>query len=190
MWIEKGDQVLLMIDSNENLVNNKYGSFRYTMESIGLNELILSQDPRLTPPPTRTPRTHKIDGIFGTPALAVPKCGYDTFVGFTDHCLSWVVIYWDSALGIFQKIQRTVARYLQCDGLRSMAKYVHLLESFLEEAHIFDTVLDLEANNSIPLNKKDAELFKTLDIIITKCMKRAEKSAASYTWVELLSHPS
>ena len=102
-WIAGGDQVILMIDANENLSKSKSGSFPHQMEKIGLTELILSQHTSLTPPLTRNPGTHTIEGIFGTLGLDVIKGGYPLFFGITDHRLSWIDIQWDSALGLFKK---------------------------------------------------------------------------------------
>ena len=115
MWLDNDDQVIVMIDANVQLVGKEQGSFRYKLEDIGLTELIMSKHPHLTPPPTRTPETKTIDGIFGTPALDVERAGYGPFVGYTDHRLSWVDIRWESTFGLFQKIQRPLARRLQCD---------------------------------------------------------------------------
>ena len=72
-WIEGGDQVILMIDANEALQNNKKGSFRRRMEDIGMNEIILNHHPHLQPPSTTPPGTNTIDSIFGTGSLIVKK---------------------------------------------------------------------------------------------------------------------
>jgi len=92
--------VLFLVDDNERLTKIKEGSFRHTMDMIGLHELILTQHPRLKPHPTRYPGAHTINGIFVAPALDVVHVRHAPFVGYTDHRLSWVNIRWDSALGI------------------------------------------------------------------------------------------
>ena len=86
-WMDNGDQVIVIIDANVDLTNNKKDTFRYNLESLGLNELIMSKHPNLTLPSTRTPGTKTIDGIFGTPALDVVWSGYAPFVGYSDHRL-------------------------------------------------------------------------------------------------------
>lgn len=40
MWIDNGDQVMLMIDANEKSSTSKSGSVRHCMENIGLNKPI------------------------------------------------------------------------------------------------------------------------------------------------------
>ena len=52
--MDKGDQVIGMLDANVDLVTNEDG-FKGKLEDIGLKELIMSQHPDLTPPPTRIP---------------------------------------------------------------------------------------------------------------------------------------
>ena len=89
--MEKGDQIIVMLDVNVDLATNE-DSFKERLEEIGLKKLIMSKHPHLTPPPTRTPCTKTIDGIFGTPALDVEWAGYSPFCGFTDHRSSWVDI--------------------------------------------------------------------------------------------------
>ena len=70
----------------------------------------MSKHPRLKPPPTRTPGSRTIDSIFGTPALDVERAGYGPFYGFTGHRLPWLDIRWESAIGLYQVIQRPLAR--------------------------------------------------------------------------------
>ena len=53
-WMDKGDQVIVMLDANVDLATNEDG-FKERLEDIILKELIMSQHPDLTPPPTRTP---------------------------------------------------------------------------------------------------------------------------------------
>ena len=178
----RGDQVVLTIDANEALQKNTKGSFRRRMEDIGMNELILNHHPHLKPPSTRSPGTNTIDSIFGTGSLIVRKACYGPFVGYSDHRLAWVDIDWHSALGIFQKIQRPIARRLQCDDLRSVKKYLKVLTSLLDEADV-DLAISLEKDASIPLSKNDAILYEELDRKITRCMKMAENFSENYLWV-------
>ena len=101
--MDKGDQIIVMLDANTDLATNEDG-LKERLEEIGLKELIMSKHPHLTPPPTRTLGTQKIDRIFGTPSLDVERAGCSPFCGFTDHRLSWVGIRWESAFIILQKI--------------------------------------------------------------------------------------
>ena len=50
--MDKGDQVIAMLDANVDLATNEDG-FKERLKDIGLKELIMSQHPDLTPPPTR-----------------------------------------------------------------------------------------------------------------------------------------
>ena len=75
------------------------------------------------------PGTNTIDSFFGTESLVVNKVDHGPFVGYMDHTLVWVDINRDSALGIFQKVQRPIARQLQRDDPRSVKKYLKQLEA-------------------------------------------------------------
>ena len=68
VWLDKSDQVVVMLYANVDLVESKEGSFRYKLEEIGLKELSIFKHPLLKSPPICTPGTKTIDGIFGTPA--------------------------------------------------------------------------------------------------------------------------
>ena len=94
--------------------------------------------------------------------------------GFTDHKLTWVDIDWNSALGVFQKIQRPIARRLQCDDPRSVKKYLKTLRMMLDDAEKNRAVL-LEANAAMPLSIADALLYEEIDKEITRCTQMAEK---------------
>ena len=74
-WMDEGDQVIVMIDSNLDLANSKKGIFRHKLEEIEMHELLLNQHPNLKPPATRFPCRLTIDDIFGTPALEVSQGG-------------------------------------------------------------------------------------------------------------------
>jgi len=175
VWLDNGDQVVIMIDANVQLVDTEEGSFRHKLEDIGLKELIMSKHPHLKAPPTRTPGTKTIDGIFGTPALDVERAGYGPFVGYTDHRLSWIDISWESTFGLFQKIQRPLARRLQCDDPKAVYKYIKLLDKMLAAADIATRVTKLELSVTIPMTTADMEAYEEIDKCITKCMLKAEK---------------
>ena len=91
-WTDYGDQVIVTINANVDISTDKKGTFRHTLKSIGLNELILSRHPNLYPPPTCNPGTKTIDGISGTPAINIEKGEYAQFTGFSDHYLVWIDI--------------------------------------------------------------------------------------------------
>ena len=102
-YMDNGDQVLIMINESKNFTKSRTGSFWHTMEALELNELILTQHSSLPSPPTRTPGSHTINIIFGTPAIDILKGWHFPFLGFSDHWISLVDIQWDSTLGLFQK---------------------------------------------------------------------------------------
>ena len=132
----------------------------------------------------RNPGTKTIDGIFGTPVLDIEKGGYAQFTGFSDRRLAGIDIRWESALGLYQTIQRPVARRLQCDDPRSVARYIKILESMLDEADILSTIITLENNASVPLPDNNMQSYEVFDNTITRCMLHAEKSAGIYIWVK------
>ena len=174
-WMDDGDQVIVMIDSNVDLANTKKGTFRHTLEDIGMHELLLSQHPTLKPPATRFPGRLPIDGIFGTPALEINQGGYSQFTGISDHRFAWVDIKWKSALGTYQLIQRPIARRLQCDDPRSVAKYIQIIEQLLHKADICSGIMQLEEEATVPLTNAAVEAYEAFDKAITRIMLLAEK---------------
>ena len=104
-WMDKHDQIIVMIDSNVDLATNKKDTFRHMLESLGLNELLLSKNLNIEPPDTRYPGKLTIDGIFGTPVLEVVRGVYFKMTEISDHRLVLVDIKWESVLGTYQMIQ-------------------------------------------------------------------------------------
>ena len=94
--------------------------------------------------------------------------GYAPFVGYTDHRLSWFNINWESALGLYQTNQRSVARQLRYDDPRLIKKYLDILKKLLDDEEVVDTVIKLEANATIPLSEVDAAKYEALDHSITR----------------------
>ena len=152
-WTGKGDQIIVILDENVDLTTNEDG-FKERLEEIGSKELIISKHLHLTPPSTRTPGTKTIDGIFGTPALDVEWTGYSPFCGFTDHRLSWVDIRWESAFGLFQKIQGPLARHLQCDNPKAVDIYIRILAKILSAASVAPKVSSLDISVQTPRHHK------------------------------------
>ena len=74
----------------------------------------------------------------------------------------------------FKKIQRPIARRLQCDDPMSVQRYLTILIAELDkiDAH---KAIPLEANAQIPLSLLDAFIYEDLDEKITRCTQKAEK---------------
>ena len=77
--------------------------------------------------------------------------------------------------GCFQKIQRPLARWVQCYDPHTVRKYLKILQLLLDSVDIVDMVLNLKDGAPIPLTGEEAALYEELDDIITKCMTKAEK---------------
>lgn len=60
------------------------------------------------------------------------------------------------------KIQRPIARRLQCDDRRNVKKYLRLLKVQMTEADITEAVT-LESNATVPLSDEDAKKNEELD---------------------------
>ena len=140
---------MVILDDNVDLVESEEGSFRYKPEEIGLEELIMFKHPLLKPPPIRTPGTKTTDEIFGTPALDVERAGYAPFVGYTDHRLACIDIRWESTFELLQKIQKPLARKLQCGNPNVVDKYIKILDTMLSDADIAKGVISLELSIAI-----------------------------------------
>ena len=50
-----------------------------------------------------------------------------------------------------------------------------LLKNDLDDKNIDEIVINLEKNETIPLSARDAEIYETVDKIITDCMLKAKK---------------
>ena len=175
VWIDDGHQIILMLDSNEDITKKTKDSFRSKIERAGLRELILHQHTTLPPPPTQCPGKRTIENIFSTPSMDVANGGYGSFVGFTDHRLAWIDINWESVFGTYQKIERPPARRLQCEDPRTVKKCLLLLQKYLDDENIDQIVINLQKNATILLSARDTEIYETVDKIITNYMIKAEK---------------
>lgn len=173
--MEDGDQVIVMTDSNVNLVVNKKGTFRHRLESISLHELLLYKHHHIESPATLFPGEMTIDGIFGTPALEVVREGYSKLMRISDHMLAWVGIQWESALVTYQMRQRPVARRIQCDDPISVSQYIQILEKMLDKANICSAILKLENDATVPWTDDIVEAYEEFDRIITRIMIHGEK---------------
>ena len=82
------------------------------------------------------------------------------FTGISDHRFAWVDIKWKSALCTYQLIQRPIARRLQCDDPRSVAKYIQIIEQLLHKADICSGIMQLEEEATVPLTNAAMEAYE------------------------------
>ena len=95
-WMEKGDQIVLAMDANDDV---QFNPIRAAMQAVGLSEVITTLH---DPDKTVAPRTYErgsrpIDGLFVTPSLLSARCGYLPFV--LDHRCLWIDIPMDIVFG-------------------------------------------------------------------------------------------
>ncbi|CAJ1959777.1 unnamed protein product [Cylindrotheca closterium] len=104
-WRDKGCEVIVGVDANEDVSSYQDSSFRQQLRSIGLEEAILQRHPSQTAATQhRNKRGRPIDGIFATSGVVVKAGGYYNFDEFfaCDHRGLWIDIDLERTLGSYR----------------------------------------------------------------------------------------
>jgi hypothetical protein len=94
-WLQQGDQLILLMDTNEDI-----RSFHHAIQHTGLQEAILSRH-GTNAPATFDGGSDQIDSIFMLPSIDIIIGGYFKFgfCPFTDHRGLWIDIHYNNAFG-------------------------------------------------------------------------------------------
>jgi hypothetical protein len=92
-WLAAGDQIVLGIDLNENVLS---AAFTRALSSRGLLEIIMTKHGSAAPP-TYQRGSSPIDGMYVSAPLKDAYCGYLPFLGY--HRVLWIDIPMDLAFG-------------------------------------------------------------------------------------------
>jgi hypothetical protein len=147
-FIQKGDNIILMLDGNSNM---KQSDLQLALRNLEMEEAILERHGLLGP------STHKrnspatpIDGIWKTPGIVIDKggCfGYDEVFQNTDHRCIWIHVSYSVVFRHNLPIAtiRTPKR-LHCRDPRLIANYTHLYHQYAAPLNLFEQMRQLDAN--------------------------------------------
>ena len=179
-WRSLGDQVLLMMDANENVLEGAMVK-KMAKPDIGLRAAVHSQVPGHGPK-THIRGSQSIDEIFVTPGLVVVGASYLPFCeDLGDHRQPAADITVDSLLG--RKLPRIAppkARKLNSKSGKSCAEYIRLLEESTDECKLYDRLLVIAGQkepDSVAefMCEQAEEALEKIDKVLTMLMLEAEK---------------
>ena len=165
-WIALGDQIVLGLDLNENIMSSP---FTNRLLSLGLIELNSTKHGQ--PPPSYIRGSTTIDGLYVSPALSTCECGFLPFLG--DHRPSWIDIPFSSIFGHIS-IPPPKARRLKLQDPRTVSKYTSDLAKYVAQHHLIHRAEQLSARLDWE-NLSFLEEYNEIDLLRTKGMKHAEK---------------
>ena len=176
-WTDKGDQVVLFLDANDDLRDSETHTWLTTM--LGLRNCLHEHHSNLSPPSTYTRnfKSKPIDGCYASPTLQIEKCGFLPFrEGIGDHRIVYIDVDETKWLeGDIFKIQPPQIRRLQCRDVRIVRKYLQELRKLLESRSISNRVENLYKEKHQPLTPAQIQEYERIDGFITECCLAAEK---------------
>ena len=165
-WIERGDQIVLGLDLNENIL---VSSFTTQLATLGLIELNLTRHD--SPPFSYIRGSTTIDGLYVSPALTDCECGFLPFLG--DHRPLWIDIPFSLVFGNIT-IPLPKARRLKLQDPRTVNNYKATLTQYVEEHHLLQRAEILQ--NRTDWNSPSFLLeYNELDNLRTAGMLQAER---------------
>ena len=177
-WLAEGDQIIIGGDINTDV---RHSTIKTLFEDRNLRNAVHDIHPLSCAPPTysRTQSSRIVDGIWCSPGLDVTYGGFLEPGHFTgDHSLIWIDITYSSALGHIPPIpQVPAARRLQLHNPKLVEKYLRKYESLIDDANLLQRQFALEDSTQYgtPLTQAQAREAEAIDVMRTKCMRKAEK---------------
>lgn len=173
-WSESGDQIILMIDLNDNVISSNAAD---RLNTLGLTEAITQRHDDGIPPSTCIKGTTPIDGIFISSTLQITRGGYLPYGQFpTDHRALWVDITMENLCGsTMAPILAPQARRLKCNDPKTQGKWINLYHKYLNERNAIARAYMLQSNLQQPLSNELIEEYETLRIIRMDARKFADK---------------
>ena len=177
-WINNGEQIILMMDSNENIFRPRGSGLVSAIQELGLREVILERHDDLTPPNTYNRGNHPINGIFASPTIKIRQGGYDAFYEYSDHRLIWIDIETERVFGEFMyKSKRPNVRRLRYDDRKGRKKFFKKLKQHFTQNNIYErvTLLDNSIQNEMSNQQKriaekiDKEIIAGIIAADAKC---------------------
>ena len=165
-WMEQGDQIVLGLDLNENVVT---AEFTQLLTELGMVELNIHRHDKL--PNTYIRGSNTIDALYVSSALVGSSCGYLPFLG--DHRPLWIDIPLEVVFGTVT-IPSPKARRLKLQDPRIVDRYTTYLSQFLKDNQISER-LQVLAYRTDFYSPNYAVEYNEIDRIRTAGMQLAEK---------------
>lgn len=176
-WMEKGDQIILLMDANDDLRDGV--THNWLTGTVGLRNCLHEKHAHLSPPSTyfRNFRHKPIDGCYISPNMIIEKGGFLPFgEGIGDHRILYIDIDINSWLeGDLQKIVPSQIRRLKCEDVRIVRKFLQELRKRLDDRGLRDRVNALYENYHVPLTPTQIQEYESIDRFVTECSLTAEK---------------
>jgi hypothetical protein len=173
-WIESGNQIILLIDLNEDVINS---SSAKKLNDLGLQECITNRHTPGIIPPTCIKGSRPIDGIFISQTLHISQGGYLPFSCFpSDHRALWIDVSMSNLCGnTMAPIRNPAARRLKCNDPTTQKKWLNLYISYLESENAIKRAYTLQTvlQPSLPF-PQDRE-YEKIRIIRMQARQYADK---------------
>ena len=179
-WLQAGDQVLIAGDINSHIFSAKIEEL---FERHNMTNLIFDRHGKENAPTTYylTQGSRIVDGMWGTPGLAIQRGGYlepGDFPG--NHSLLWADISYTNALGHNPPLPQTPqARRLQLWNTRCTKKYLDQYEQYAHQRKLRNRQGRLAKHvrqqpYGTPLTGRAALEANAIDDLTGKSMRQAE----------------
>src|SRR5210317_979062 len=180
-WREQGCEIILGVDTNENLSATDPSSFREKMREVGLTEAILARHPLSTQSTyQRNCSNTPIDGIFVTAGVPVRAAGYYGFEELiqSDHRAIWVDFDLSTSLGGHRPAKTTFKpRKLVSTDKQAVSRYITQIQDDYRAynvparlSQLYTTIVENDSVMSLKLRRK----FNCLHAQMYMIRKRAE----------------
>ena len=173
-----GEHVIVCTDANENLLKESGQVIQTFKVKCGLQEILRSLHPHISPPPTNQVGSKPIDSIFVSPALNnACRGGWLKFgTGIGDHRPLYIDINFRKLLGENRFIiKRPQVRRLKCEDPRIVSNFNKIFEGHGHKNHLFTKYKQLRGTFGVlPSSIAHSKLFH-LDTLATAASRTAEK---------------
>ena len=178
-WQRKGENIVLFIDCNENLIKNGEIQRLLTGDKCNLVDPIRHKHSHLTPPPTyHRNHTYPIDSVFVSQRLRhIDMGGWLCFgEGIGDHRAIFLDIPIQILLGENKfTIAPSQVRRLKCDDPRIVNKFNKLLEEQYISHNLLNKIEAFNKTFHTPLLPEEIEQLESFDRISTCAVRYADK---------------
>ena len=172
-----GEHIIICMDANENLLRESSPVIQTFKVKCGLQEILRTLHPQVSPPPTNQSGSKPIDSIFVSPALNNACRGgclkFGTGIG--DHRPLYIDINFRKLLGesLFV-IKRPQIRRLKSEDPRIVSNYNRIFEAHGQKNNIYNTFHHLKGHFGVTFTKQSQSSLFQLDSSVTAASHVAE----------------
>jgi hypothetical protein len=173
-WLEAGDQIILMIDLNDNILNSEASR---QLQSIGLKEGITQRHDEKQIMSTCNRGNYAIDGIFVSSTIMIQKGGYCPFNIFpSDHRALWIDVTMSNLCGNkMAAVMHPQARRLKCNSPKVQEKWRELYLQALHDKSAVQRAYALQTKLVQPLTEDLINEYEKLRRIRSDARRYADK---------------